>query len=159
VHREVMVLLTFNSRYGVDEDVTQLHLSIFSAHVKRPSFSDPHQGAVFFSRFSILDKAVKRFFLIIDWHETVLAEIILTPCPVTVHKNFFPSPGYALAAVDLPSIETWATLCREASAGELRRLTKLAFDCLCGDGGESQRRSTYIGIVEKTLRQRGLKAD
>jgi hypothetical protein len=68
-------------------------------------------------------------------------------------------PKRRFTAIDPPSIGTWATLCREASAGELRRLRILAFDCLCADGGESQRWSTYVGMVEETLRQRGVKAD
>ena len=63
------------------------------------------------------------------------------------------------AIVGPPSIETWSQLCREASDKELPRLRLLALDCLCVDGGESQRWLTYISMVEETLRQRGIKLD
>jgi hypothetical protein len=69
-------------------------------------------------------------------------------------------PKRRLAAVVAPpSIETWGQLCREASDKELPRLRLLALDCLCADGGESQRWLTYISMVEETLRQRGIKLD
>jgi hypothetical protein len=55
-----------------------------------------------------------------------------------------------------PSIEKWTQSCLEASDEELIRLRVLALDCLCADDGENQRWSLYVGIVEGTLRERGV---
>jgi hypothetical protein len=55
-----------------------------------------------------------------------------------------------------PSIEQWTQLCREASDEELLRLRSVAIDCLSADGGETERWSVYVGIVEGTLRERGI---
>jgi hypothetical protein len=55
-----------------------------------------------------------------------------------------------------PSIEKWTELCREASDEELVRLRVLALDCLSADGGEQQRWSIYVSIVEGTLRERDI---
>jgi hypothetical protein len=55
-----------------------------------------------------------------------------------------------------PSVEKWSELCREAPDEELLRLRLQALDCLCADGDENQRWSVYVGIVEGTLRERGI---
>jgi hypothetical protein len=55
-----------------------------------------------------------------------------------------------------PSIERWTQLCREVSDGELVRLRLQALDFLCADDAENQRWSVYVGIVEGTLRERGI---
>jgi hypothetical protein len=68
------VLLTFNCGHGVDENVAQLHLSFFATDVKRSALFDPHRSAVFIPRFLILDKAVKGFFLVFDWHAMVSSQ-------------------------------------------------------------------------------------
>jgi hypothetical protein len=88
MHRKVMVLLTFNGRYGVYKDVAQLHLSLLSADVERSALLDPDGSAVFVSSLLVLDKAVKRFFLVFDWHETVPVRFILLSSPITVYENF-----------------------------------------------------------------------
>jgi hypothetical protein len=112
MHREVMVLLTFNGRYRVDKDVAQLHLSLFSADVERSALFDPYRSAVFVSSFLVLDKAVKRFFLVVDWHAIILAGVILLSCLISVHKIFcsfkakaimapkHPSPGHTIAPLE-----------------------------------------------------------
>jgi hypothetical protein len=55
-----------------------------------------------------------------------------------------------------PPIEKWAQLCRESSDAELIRLRVLALNCLCYDTSEKERWSIYVGIVEGTLRERGI---
>jgi hypothetical protein len=37
-----MVLLTFNGGDGIDKDIAQLHLSLFSADIERPTLFYPH---------------------------------------------------------------------------------------------------------------------
>jgi hypothetical protein len=98
VHREVIVLSTFNCGHGVDKDVAQLHLSFFSTDLKRLAFFDPHRSTVFIFRFLILDKAAKGFFLVFDWHAIVLAEIILILCLARVYRNFASTPTTAAQA-------------------------------------------------------------
>jgi hypothetical protein len=58
---------------------------------------------------------------------------------------------------DLPPIEKWTQLCREASNKELFRLRLLALDCLGADGPENQRWSLYFAIAQEILRERGIK--
>jgi hypothetical protein len=55
-----------------------------------------------------------------------------------------------------PSVEKWIQLCRESSDAELIRLRLLALDCLSYDSGERERWTVYVGIAERSLRERGI---
>jgi hypothetical protein len=55
-----------------------------------------------------------------------------------------------------PSIEKWIQLCRESSDAEIIRLRLLALDCLSYDTPETERWTVYVGIAERSLRERGI---
>jgi hypothetical protein len=57
---------------------------------------------------------------------------------------------------DLPSIESWIQLCRESSDAEIVRLRSSALHCLSYDTGENERWTVYVGIAERSLRERGI---
>jgi hypothetical protein len=57
---------------------------------------------------------------------------------------------------DLPSVEKWIQLCRESSDAEIIRLRSLALESLSYDTGEKERWTVYVGIAERSLRERGI---